>query len=122
MNHFYPSVEREFSTGHDLIENLPTCSYDGHGHRWRVRVVVKGTYDPRIGSSYKINELAADMDLLVRDLDGRPMSKMLPGILPSPEGVGLWFIERLATAHPKIVEVVVWVDQMHRFSIARELL
>jgi len=120
MTDYTPSVEREFDAGHDRIELFDSCRHDGHGHHWRIRVSVQGIFDPRSGRSYRVAELDRDLDTLVLEIEGKNLTKMLPGGIPTPEGVGLWVIERLVVDHPKITEVVVWLDQRHRFSLKRE--
>lgn len=120
MSDYHPSVEREFDVGHDQVEGFPPCRYDGHGHRIRVRVSAHGTFDPRTGRSYRIDELERDLDSLVSELAGRHLAKMMPGATPTPEGLATWILERLVGAHPKLVEVIVWLDPQHRFSVTRE--
>ena len=100
MTDYAPSVEREFDAGHDRVELFESCRHDGHGHHWRVRVTVRGIYDPRDGRSYRINELDFDLGTIVAELEGKNLSKMMPGALPTPEGLGLWILERLVTAGP----------------------
>lgn len=121
MTDFYPSVEHEFDAGHDRIDGLSTCQYDGHGHRWRVRVTVKSALDPRTGLSYRVDELDDSLMTVIHELQGKHLGKMMPGAAPTPEGLAVWIMERLIAAHPKIVEVVVWLDPQHRFSARREL-
>lgn len=120
MTDYHPSVEREFDVGHDAIEGSGFCRFDGHGHHVRVRVTVRGTFDPRVGRSYRVDELEHDLDLLVSELAGKNLAKMMPGSMPTPEGLAVWIVERLTGAHPKITEVVVWLDPQHRFSVTRE--
>lgn len=120
MSDFHPSVEREFDVGHDQAEGLGSCRYDAHGHRLRVRVTVRGTFDPRTGRSYHVDELERDLDTLVSELAGRHLAKMMPGSMPTAEGLALWISERLVGAHPKLTEVVVWLDPQHRYSVTRE--
>lgn len=119
MTDFYPSVSIEFDAGHDETE-LGICREAGHGHHWKVDVTVRGLFDPRDGSSYRVDELDKDLGEVVAELAGRNLGKMMPGSRPTPESLGLWILDRLLTAHPKIVEVEIWLDQRHRFSIKRE--
>lgn len=120
MTDFYPSVEREFDAGHDRLEHPAACRHEGHGHRWRVRVTVHGFYDPARAQSYRIDELDTALGTVVAELEGKNLSKMMPGSLPTPDGVGLWILERLLSEHPKIVEVEVWLDPQHRYSLRRD--
>jgi 6-pyruvoyl-tetrahydropterin synthase len=117
---YHPSVERSFDAGHDRLEHFDSCRHDGHGHRWRVRVTAFGAFDPRAGRSYRTDELERDLDTLVMELEGKNLSKMMPGAIPTPEGLGLWIIEKLVADHPKIIEVEIWLDPQHKFSLTRE--
>jgi 6-pyruvoyl-tetrahydropterin synthase len=120
MTDFYPSVERELDVGHDRVERLPTCQYDGHGHHLRVCVTARGLFDPARGVSYRVDDLDASLEAIVRELHGKSLNKMMPGSAPTPDGLALWIMERMSVEHPKIVEVTVWLDPQHRFSVKRE--
>lgn len=120
MTDFYPSVERTFDAGHDRIEHLNPCRHESHGHRWRIRVTVRGFFEPGRGQSYRIDELDTALGTVVAELADKNLSKMMPGSSPTPEGVGLWILERLVGEHPKIVEVEIWLDPQHKYSLKRE--
>lgn len=117
MAEFLSSVERELEVGH-RDPGDPEC-YAEHGHRMRVRVTVKGSYDAQTGRSANVRDLGMAMDDALNPLRGKPLSMIEPG-RATPEGFGLWVMERLIPYFPKIVEVQVWRDAQVSYSISRE--
>lgn len=119
MAEFYPSVERWFDAGHVVLDD-PECMYPGHGHRWTVRVTCRGSYDAARGSSMDTRALDLELCDIIGQIGGKDLNVMLPAAAPTPEGLGLWLMERLLPNWPKIVEVTVWRDPHRSFSIRRE--
>ena len=118
MVDFYLSAERTFGAGH-VIADDPEHHY-AHGHHWRVRVTMRGLLDPVSGTAGRVGLLGQDLDDLVRELSGRNINDMLPQSKPTLEGVGMWFIERLSSSYPKIVEVEVgWLDPPQQSCLIR---
>lgn len=121
MAEFFLSVEQTFGAGH-VIPDDPDCRFPGHGHQWNVRVTVRGLLDPSTGSSAKANALTEALGLVVAEVEGKSFNDMVPQSKPTLEGVGMWFLDRLARQFPKIVEVeVTWTDLHRSCSIRREL-
>lgn len=117
---FFPSVEREFDAGHH-VPGDSRCGYEGHGHRWRVRVTVKGSFNTAKGISFDTLPLEKALDETIGEIRGRSLNAMLPAAAAvTPEGLGTWFLERLLPLFKQIVEVTVWLDPQHAFSIRRE--
>lgn len=118
---YFPSVEREFDAGHHVVGD-PRCGYEGHGHRWRVRVTVKGSFNINTGQSFDMAALEQALDDAVGEIRGKSLNAMLPGAAAvTPEGLGGWLLERLLPYFKQIVEVTVWLDPQHAFSIRREM-
>lgn len=114
---FFSSVERELEVGHRDPTD-PYC-YAEHGHRFRVRVTVRGSYDTQVGRSANVHEIGIAMDEILGPLRGKPLTLIEPG-KATPEGFGIWMMERLLPYFPKIVEVKIWRDPQVSFSIRRE--
>jgi 6-pyruvoyltetrahydropterin/6-carboxytetrahydropterin synthase len=118
MVDFSLSVERTFGAGH-VIPSDPGHQ-DQHGHHWRVRVTMRGLLDPASGTAGRVGELAQDLAELLHELEGRSINDMLPQSKPTLEGVGMWVIERLSGAYPKISEVEVgWLDPPQQSCLIR---
>lgn len=118
MAEFYPSVDCWFDAGHQ-VEGDPECSLE-HGHQWRVAVTVKGSYDAQRGRSADTFALKTALFEIAAELSRKSLNAMMAPGKPTPEGLGLWIIERLLPDFPKIVEVRVWRDPQVSFSIRRE--
>lgn len=112
-------VIREFDAGH-VIHGDPECWAPGHGHRWRVEVTVRGSYDVVSGRTLESVGLDQALDTLIGEVGGRSLNLMMPGGFPTEGGVALWVMERLQGGFPKLVEVTVWRDPYHSSSIRRE--
>jgi len=108
---------REFSASH-VLDKHPTCG-KLHGHTFRVIIRVQGDPEPDTH-----NLVANDGELLKRiedlraELNGRHLNDMLPGVIPSAQGLANWFWERLAL-HYQLDEVTVWQDDLEA-SLRRE--
>ena len=113
------TVERSFDAGHHLPGD-DECWAEGHGHRWTVAVTIRGRFDPKIGRSVDVAALSLSLDDIAKELDGKSHNVMMPAGRPTPEGIGLWILERLLPEWPKIIEVKVWRDPRVSFSIQRE--
>lgn len=119
MAEFYPSVEAWIDAGHFLPDD-PECGIGEHGHQWRVKVSLRGSYDPGTGRSANVAELKTQLFALAAELQRRPLNTMIAPARPTMEGLGLWVIERLLPSFPKIVEVQVWRDPQVSCSIQRQ--
>jgi len=108
---------RRFPASH-VLQDHAFCG-KLHGHSWRVRVIVRGDPDPETH-----NLVANDIDFfdrlnaLTEEIANRHLNDMLPGIIPSAQGVAGWYWERLSL-HYRIDEVTVWQDDLQA-SLRRE--
>jgi 6-pyruvoyl-tetrahydropterin synthase len=118
MPEFFPSVEAWFDAGH-LIPGDAECAHE-HGHRWQVRVTLRGSYDPQTGRSADVAHLKELLFGIAAELARKPLNAMIAPGQPTPEGIGLWIMERLLPEFPKIAEVRVCRDPQVSYSIKRE--
>jgi hypothetical protein len=94
----------------DATHRDPDESSHVHGHRFTIEVVEQSEVPTPI-----VDDLAAIcMELHLRDLE-----QMLVGGSQSLTGIASWFMERLLTKHPRVVNVEVWYDDFHRAGISR---
>jgi 6-pyruvoyltetrahydropterin/6-carboxytetrahydropterin synthase len=110
-------VMKRFAASH-VLDKHPTCG-KLHGHTFKVKVVVSGDPDPDL-FNFVVNYAEFEKriaDLLI-ELDGRHLNDMLPGVIPSAQGLANWFWERLAL-HYQLDEVIVWQDDLEA-SLRRE--
>jgi len=109
MVDFLLSAERTFGAGH-VVPDDPAHQFP-HGHHWAVKVTVRGLLDPVTGSAGKLTELTAALEALVSEVEGKSFNDMVPQTKPTLEGVGMWILDRLVPAYPKLVEVEIgWLD------------
>jgi len=109
MVDFLLSAERTFGAGH-VVPDDPAHQFP-HGHHWATKVTVRGLLDPVTGSAGKLTELTAALEALVSEVEGKSFNDMVPQTKPTLEGVGMWFLDRLVPAYPKLVEVEIgWLD------------
>lgn len=103
------TVSESFEAGHQL-DDPETCRW-AHGHRWTVSVTVEGTLDAR--KVYVVDHRAflAALRAVVDELRDRSLNDMLPGVRPTPEGLAIYFHERLALVQPRIVAVSVGMGE-----------
>jgi 6-pyruvoyl-tetrahydropterin synthase len=62
----------------------------------------------RDGTPVNMDSLREAVQDLADECDGRYLNDMLPGVIPSPHGIGRWFMERLMDQWPRVQEVTVW--------------
>jgi 6-pyruvoyltetrahydropterin/6-carboxytetrahydropterin synthase len=78
-----------------------------HGHTYRIEVALEGELDPELGWVVDYGEVSRVVDPIVRELDHRCLND-LPGLEnPTAEILAAWLFERLCTALPQLVEVMV---------------
>lgn len=108
---------RNFAASH-VLQGHAFCG-KLHGHTYRVRVIIQGDPEPETH-----NMIANDVDFFERltalrdEIHNRHLNDMLPGVIPSAQGLANWFWERLAL-HYKLDEVTVWQDDLQS-SLRRE--
>lgn len=99
------TVTVPFEAGHQL-DDLDGCKWN-HGHRWTISVTVQGTLDAK--KVYVVDHyvLLGAVREIVMELQGRNLDDMLPGVRTTPEGIAIYFHERLALNIPRIVAIEV---------------
>ena len=101
---------RRFSAAH-VLTGHPTCG-KLHGHSFLVRVMVQGDPDPDIFNFVVDPKVFHErLDALVAELANRHLNEMMPGVIPSAQGIAIWFWERLALQY-QLDEVKVWQDDV----------
>lgn len=115
---FSATVEGQFEAGH-TIEGHRLCFRPGHGHHYRVQVTALG-HMQRSGEPVDMLALRDSVQALVEECDGRYLNDMLPGVIPSPHGIGRWFMERLMDEWPRVQEVTVWERPCCSGTVRRE--
>lgn len=63
---------------------------------------------------------AAIRDICV-ELDGRQLNDMIPGVVPTADGIASWFMERLLLSFPRVTRVTVWERPQCAFTVSRGL-
>lgn len=112
------TVETHFEAGH-WIEGHRLCGRPGHGHHYRVQVTALG-HMQRDGTPVDMFSLREAVQELSDECDGRYLNDMLPGVIPSPHGIGRWFMERLMGQWPRVQEVTVWERPCCSGTVRRE--
>ena len=107
-----------FDAGHHLPE-IEECSREGHGHRFEVIVISKAIIDPHRGSLPEIHALSAELDLIMAELNGKSLNKMMAGSTPTGPNIAMWILERITVAFPKVVQVRVAIDWRHEYIVER---
>lgn len=99
------TVSVPFEAGHQL-DDLDGCKWN-HGHRWTVAVTVEGSLDAK--KVYVVDHylLLASVRRVVDEFALRNLNDMLPGVRTTPEGMAIYFHERLALEHHRIVAIEV---------------
>lgn len=99
------TVKTSFEASH-LVEEHTLCGRD-HGHLWQVAVTVEGGLHPKQHQVVDHHAFLRDLEMIVNEIRDRNLNDMLQGVITTPEGVALYFRERLVLWWPRIVEVEV---------------
>lgn len=99
------TVQSRFSASH-VIEGHPVCGRV-HGHAWVVSATVDGPVSPKTGAVDGSSDLATGLAHVIVELDHKHLNDMLPGVVPTPEGIAAWVHERLLLASPRLTSVTV---------------
>ena len=110
MRH-YTTAGVSFEAGHQLPDHSTECRWR-HGHAWTVRVTVEGPLNPKTLQVVDHAELAVALSSIAREIDLRDLNEMLPGVRTTPEGISLYFYERLVLAWPRIVAIEVGMGRV----------
>ena len=60
-------------------------------------------------------------DDLVLRLEGKPIHKVLPGSILTPEGIAVWFLDQMATKLPRTQSITIWQDEEHGYEVSRDI-
>ena len=92
----FTEATASFDASH-MVKNPLRCSKQ-HGHSFEVTARVQGDYQP---------EVQEELEVLLRELDGRDLNVMMIAGDPSVTGIAAWIMERLLHLHPRLVRVQV---------------
>lgn len=92
------TVGVSFEAGH-TVSSDQACEIPNHGHRWKVSVTTEVPPDH--------TEFLSAVQSVIDEIAGRNLNDMLPGVVTSPFGLGLYVRERLALDWPRITKVQV---------------
>jgi 6-pyruvoyl-tetrahydropterin synthase len=112
------SVRRTFQAEH-LVTGHSRCGGWRHGHRWAITVTLGGGLDPKNIMVVDHGVFRAALDRIVDEFADRDLNDMLPAIVTTPEGIGLYVIERLILDWPTLTGIT--VDMGDRVSVHVEI-
>jgi 6-pyruvoyl-tetrahydropterin synthase len=118
VKHFL-TARLTFEAAHQ-IDGHSLCGWN-HGHRWTIEVTIAGQLDPKKVHVVDHGELVAALGAIVNELRGRDLNDMLPGVVTTPEGVGLYVRERLILAWPRLAYVKVSMGELISITVESEL-
>jgi 6-pyruvoyl-tetrahydropterin synthase len=87
------------------------------GHTWKVRVGVSGPLEKTDAGVRRVRHsenLRDDLLKVVREIDGRHLEDMMPGVLTTNEGIAAWLLERLPNANRVEVSHLTETAMVHR--------
>jgi len=87
-----------FFAGH-VIPGHSTCGRQ-HGHDWSVAVSLESSLNPQDGLVVEHGAFQHAVEELVAEFNGRNINDLLPGVLPTPEGIAQYVHERLVFEYP----------------------
>lgn len=90
---FTTSVRHEFEASHTVVGHS-RCGWQ-HGHCWAVTITVGGGLDPKNILVVDHGDLWRALKRVVDEFADRDLNDMLPGVVTTPEGLGLYVAERL---------------------------
>ncbi len=79
-----------------------------HGHSYRVRVVVRGKVDPRVGWVMDFADLKGAVQPLIDRLDHSVLDEVEGMGISTAEGLSVWLWRRIRPALPALHRVEVW--------------
>lgn len=103
-----------FDAGHSPVENPCPDTSGPHGHRYRIRAYVGGSYDPR-NVTARINLSRVQLDGIRTELQGTVIDDMMPGAITSLAGIAAWTLERL----PAVESVEVGTESDEAVEVRR---
>ncbi|HET9613271.1 MAG TPA: 6-carboxytetrahydropterin synthase [Candidatus Limnocylindrales bacterium] len=99
------STTAKFDSGH-VVKSILACTRQ-HGHFYEVTATVTGELDPELGWPRGTENLPRDVWDFAKELQGRNLNEMLPGVVTTPVGIALSFMERLALTYRTLSAVEV---------------
>lgn len=117
---FVSCVEESFEASHQ-VPGHSVCGERHGGHVWKVVVGVEGGLDPKTIQVVDHADLAKALHRVVREIRGRHLNDMLPGVIPTPEGVGLYIRERMILEWPRISFVSVEMGGWSKVEISGDI-
>jgi 6-pyruvoyltetrahydropterin/6-carboxytetrahydropterin synthase len=112
-------IEDTFDAGH-TVEGHPECARL-HGHRYRIQVEATLRFEPVRRQVTDTTPLQQSVREACAELEGRLINDMLPGVVPTPDGIAAWFMERLSLGFPRITRVTLWERPQCAFTVSRVL-
>ena len=101
----FTTVSVSFEAGHTVFDRGRAgttdefCAVPNHGHRWRIAVTADTIPD--------YGDFLSAVQSVIDEISGRNLNDMLPGVVTSPQGLGLYIRERLALDWPRITKIQV---------------
>lgn len=114
------TVTVPFEAGHQL-DHLEACRWPGHGHRWTVSVTVEGGLDPQTMYVVDHHQLLGAVRGVVDELRDHSLNDMLPGVRSTPEGLAIYFHERLVLSFNRVVAIEVGMGDDIRSRVEWDL-
>ncbi len=112
-------IEDTFDAGH-VLDSPPECARQ-HGHRYRVEVGMVLRFEASRRQVTDTVPLKSAIRDICAELDGRHLNDMIPGVVPTPDGIAGWFMERLLLSFPRVTRVTVWERPQCAFTVSRGL-
>ena len=100
------TVRRTFQAEHQVVGHS-RCGGWRHGHVWTIGITLAGGLDPKKVLVVDHGDLRAALDRVVDEFDGRDLNDMLPAVVTTPEGLGLYILERLILDWPTLTGATV---------------
>lgn len=118
MKHFL-TARQSFEAAHH-VDGHSLCGVN-HGHRWTIEVTISGGLDPKKVQLVDHGELVATLTPIIDELRDRDLNDMLPGVITTPEGLGIYVRERLILRWPRIAYVKVTMGDLVSITVESEL-
>jgi 6-pyruvoyl-tetrahydropterin synthase len=118
VKHFL-TARQTFEAAHH-VESHSLCGVN-HGHRWTIEVSVTGQLDAKKVQLVDHGDLVAALATIVAELRDRDLNDMLPGVITTPEGLGLYIRERLTLAWPRLSYVRITMGESISIIVESEL-
>lgn len=118
MKHFLTARD-VFEAAH-RVEGSRLCGVN-HGHQWTIEATFSGNLDPKKVWLVDHGDFVAALTAIVDEFRDRDLNDMLPGIITTPEGLGLYVRERLILAWPRLAFIKVSMGPFVSITVESEL-